>query len=135
MPERLEDFRQELRDRYGALPEPAEWLMRLAELRLLATKWQITDVHLEKSSTGPTDVVLGYRSSRKMAKLTERSAGRIRIVDAATAYCRLKGNELEPAEPLCVAQSPLAFPRAPGIVPGAMMAAVLSTRSRHDDPR
>ena len=34
--DRLEDFRQELRDRFGPLPEPAEWLLRLAELRLLA---------------------------------------------------------------------------------------------------
>ncbi len=73
--QRLEDFRQELRDRYGALPEPAEWLMRLAELRLLAAKWQIAEVHLEKSSAGPTDIVLGYRSPRKMAKLAERSEG------------------------------------------------------------
>src|SRR5436305_7678472 len=35
--ERLEDFRQELRDRFGPVPEIAEWLLRLAELRLLAT--------------------------------------------------------------------------------------------------
>ena len=33
-PEKLDDFRQELRDRYGPLPEPAEWLLRTAEVRL-----------------------------------------------------------------------------------------------------
>src|SRR5262249_35878317 len=30
--ERLDDFRQELRDRFGPLPEAVEWLLRLAEL-------------------------------------------------------------------------------------------------------
>ena len=46
--EKIDDFRQELRDRFGPLPEPAEWLMRLAELRLLAARWQVATVHLEK---------------------------------------------------------------------------------------
>jgi transcription-repair coupling factor (superfamily II helicase) len=95
--ERLDDFRRELRDRFGALPEPAEWLVRLAELRLLAARWQIVEIHLEKSPTGPTDVVLGYRSPRKVAKLAARSEGRIRVVDEASAYCRLHGPEEEPA--------------------------------------
>src|SRR5207244_313560 len=40
--DRLDDFRQELRDRYGPIPEPAEWLLRLAELRLLAARWKVT---------------------------------------------------------------------------------------------
>src|SRR5207247_1745235 len=31
-PDRLENFRQELRDRYGPIPEPAEWMLRLAEI-------------------------------------------------------------------------------------------------------
>jgi hypothetical protein len=45
--DRLEDFRQELRDRFGPLPTPAVWLMRLAELRILASFWQIAEIHLE----------------------------------------------------------------------------------------
>jgi len=45
--ERLIDFRGELRDRYGPIPEPVEWLLRLAELRILASHWQIATVHLE----------------------------------------------------------------------------------------
>src|SRR5207302_955480 len=32
---KLDDFRAELRDRYGPPPEPAEWMLKLAELRLL----------------------------------------------------------------------------------------------------
>src|SRR5207249_6518247 len=59
--ERLDDFRQELRDRFGPIPEPAEWMLRLAKLRLLAARWQIATVHLEgpaEGSPGPTDLVL-----------------------------------------------------------------------------
>jgi transcription-repair coupling factor (superfamily II helicase) len=111
--QRLDDFRQELRDRFGALPEKAEWLLRLAELRLLAAKWQIVDIHLEKSPAGPTDVVLGYRSPRKVAKLAERSEGRIRVVDQATAYCRLADHEEEPAELYALLKHLLRFPERP----------------------
>ncbi|MBI1830927.1 MAG: transcription-repair coupling factor, partial [Planctomycetes bacterium] len=45
--ERLIDFRGELRDRYGPIPPPVEWLLRLAELRILASHWQIATIHLE----------------------------------------------------------------------------------------
>src|SRR5262249_48089317 len=45
--ERLDDFRQELRDRYGPVPEPAQWMLRLAELRLVAARWGVTHIRLE----------------------------------------------------------------------------------------
>ena len=61
--ERLDDFRQELRDRFGPLPEPAEWLLRLAELRLLAARWQIAAIHRDGK-----DMVLSYRSKRLIAE-------------------------------------------------------------------
>jgi transcription-repair coupling factor (superfamily II helicase) len=96
--ERLEDFRQELRDRFGQLPEPAEWLLRLSELRLLAARWQVATVHLEKpaeNTPGPIDVVLGYRSDRRIKRLAGRSKGRLRIVDGSSAYFRLKMEETE----------------------------------------
>ncbi len=94
--DRLADFRTELRDRYGPLPEQAEWLLRLAELRLLAAQWQIATVQLEgpkEGSVGPTDLVLGYRGPRKIKRLAERSGGRLRIVDQASAYFRLAAKE------------------------------------------
>jgi transcription-repair coupling factor (superfamily II helicase) len=99
--ERLEDFRTELRDRYGPLPEQAEWLLRLAELRLLAARWQIATVHLEgpkEGSVGPTDVVFGYRSPRKVRRLAARSGERLRVVDEASAYFRLTAKEEGPME-------------------------------------
>jgi transcription-repair coupling factor (superfamily II helicase) len=112
-PDRLEDFRQELRDRFGPVPEKAEWLVRLQELRILAARWQIVDIHLEKSLAGPTDVVLGYRSPRKVAKLAERSGGRLRVVDQATAYLRLKGDEDEPPQLFALLKQVLRLPERP----------------------
>jgi transcription-repair coupling factor (superfamily II helicase) len=95
--ERLEDFRQELRDRFGPWPEPVEWLLRLAELRLLAARWQVATLHLDRPSEfAPTDVVLGYRSARLVRRLAERSEGRLRIVNDRQAYFRLLPPELEP---------------------------------------
>jgi transcription-repair coupling factor (superfamily II helicase) len=97
--ERLEDFRQELRDRFGPIPEAAEWLLRLAELRVLAARWQLATVHLEKpaeNAVGPTDVVVGYRSERKIKRLAAFSGGRLRVVDGASAYFRLSPDEMSP---------------------------------------
>ncbi|HXG10468.1 MAG TPA: transcription-repair coupling factor [Gemmataceae bacterium] len=97
--ERLEDFRQELRDRFGLWPEPVEWLLRLAELRLLAARWQVATLHLDKPadpSFGPTDVVLGYRSVRQIQRLAARSDGRLRVVNDHQAYFRLLPPELDP---------------------------------------
>jgi transcription-repair coupling factor (superfamily II helicase) len=109
--ERLEDFRQELRDRFGPIPDTAQWLLRLAELRLLATRWQLATIHLEGKgigeqdghenngqlpTTGPVDVVLGYRNPRKMERLVKRTGPRLRIVDAHSAYYRLEPEEQEP---------------------------------------
>jgi transcription-repair coupling factor (superfamily II helicase) len=99
--DRLDDFRQELRDRFGAWPEPTEWLLRLAELRLLATRWQITGIHLEEvldKSSGPRDVVLSYRHPRKIQRLAEQSKGRLRVVDDSSAYYRLAPAETEPEQ-------------------------------------
>jgi transcription-repair coupling factor (superfamily II helicase) len=154
--ERLEDFRQELRDRFGPIPRAAEWLIRLAEIRLLAARWQIADVHLEgkalsrasspisaekrvpsaetaapstrrsalgtrhwhgtrnstldTESTAPIDVVLGYRNRRRMERLAQRSEGRLRIVDAQSAYFRLRPSEYEPESLYATLKNLLRFP-------------------------
>ena len=94
--------RTELRDRYGPIPAPTEWMLRLAEIRLLAARWQLATVHLEPpagtagENYRPKDVVLGYRNRRRIERLAKRSDGRLRIVDGASAYFRLKSAETEP---------------------------------------
>ena len=98
----IDEFRQELRDRFGPVPEPVEWVLRLAELRLLAAKWHVASVHLEKppaGTVGPTDVVLRYRNPKTIARLADRSEARLRVVDDTSAYFRLKAAEEAP-EPL-----------------------------------
>jgi len=94
---RLEDFQQELRDRFGPLPEPALWLMRQTEVRLLAARWQITSVHLEKpdGEFGATEVVFRYRNRSRINKLAQRNGKDFRIVDGERAYYRLSSQELE----------------------------------------
>jgi transcription-repair coupling factor (superfamily II helicase) len=114
--ERLEDFRRELRDRFGPPPETVAWLLRLAELRLLAARWQVATIHLESKNLvgqakesngtvsgtaagygdGPIDVVLGYRNPRKIKRLAALSGGRLRVVDGSSAYYRLEPAEAEP---------------------------------------
>jgi transcription-repair coupling factor (superfamily II helicase) len=108
--DRLEDFRGELRDRFGPIPPVVEWLLRLAELRLLASRWQIAGLHLEGNlqepppspepttlrAIGPVDLVLEYRNPGKVQKLAKRSAGRLKVVDQHTAYYRLQPPEYEP---------------------------------------
>jgi transcription-repair coupling factor (superfamily II helicase) len=96
--ERLDDFRQELRDRFGPPPEPAEWLLRLAELRILASEWKLESVHLEKAEAGgPTDAVLRYRNAKRIRTLADRSGDRLIVVDDVRAYFRLHPKENEPA--------------------------------------
>jgi transcription-repair coupling factor (superfamily II helicase) len=108
--DRLADFRQELRDRYGPIPTPVEWLLRLAELRILAHHWQIAGIHLEGkwehsqgaavpqaiTAVGPVDLVLEYTQPKKVERLAQRADGRLRIADAQSAYFRLHAEEYEP---------------------------------------
>ena len=87
-PKKLEDFRQELRDRYGPIPETAEWLLRLSEIRMMAAKWQVASVH----RNGP-NLVFGYRNAKKAEQLAQRSAGRLKVIDEKDAYFRVQEGE------------------------------------------
>jgi transcription-repair coupling factor (superfamily II helicase) len=83
-PIKIMDFRQELRDRYGPIPEPAEWLLRLVEVRLLAAKWKLDSLHRDGA-----DMVLTYSSEKQVRKLADRAGKRFRIVDGKQAYYKL----------------------------------------------
>jgi transcription-repair coupling factor (superfamily II helicase) len=112
--ESLEDFQTELRDRYGPIPEVTEWLVRLADLRLLATHWQIASIHLEgkglEGTEGPVDVVIGYRHPRKIETLAKRSGGRLVVVDKESAYLRTKPHERDPMSLFRLLQHALRLP-------------------------
>jgi transcription-repair coupling factor (superfamily II helicase) len=80
----LADFRQELVDRFGPLPPPAENLLTEAELRILAERWQVARVHVEDEY-----VVLTYRSARRIEALARKHPGMVRVADERTAYVPL----------------------------------------------
>jgi transcription-repair coupling factor (superfamily II helicase) len=111
--EKLDDFRQELIDRFGAIPEAAQWLLRLAELRLLATRWQVTNLRLEPKSADCIDAVLTYRSPRLAQRLAQRSGGRLRVVDENSAYLRLAPAETEQAVLYAILKDLLRSPERP----------------------
>ena len=90
-PAKVEEFRRELRDRYGPLPDAAEWLMRQAEVRILAGKWGVTNVHRDGAN-----LVFEYVQPRKAAQLVGRSAGRLKIVDAKAIFMKMQPGEEEP---------------------------------------
>jgi len=82
---KLDDFRQELRDRYGPPPEAVEWLLRTTEIRLLCVKWQIASVHRDGR-----DLIFTYRNDDKAKRLAALSKGRVKVVDEKTIYLRLR---------------------------------------------
>ncbi len=83
--ERLDDFRRELADRFGAPPVQAENLLAEAELRILAEKWQVGRIHVEDDYA-----VLSYRSARRIEDLAKRHPGVVRVVDEKSAYIPLE---------------------------------------------
>jgi hypothetical protein len=104
-----------------------EWLLRLAELRILASAWQIAEMHLEgkwehpegasepKSlrATPPIDLVLQYRHPRKAERLAKRAESRLRIVDAQSAYFRLTPEEYDPLTLFATIKHLLRLPERP----------------------
>jgi transcription-repair coupling factor (superfamily II helicase) len=81
---KLEDFRQELRDRFGPPPPETEWLLKLAEMRMLAARWQIASIHRKDQ-----DLIFEYRNGRQAQRLAERSAGTLKVVDESHLYYRI----------------------------------------------
>ncbi len=81
----IAEIREELQDRFGPLPEPAQRMVNLAELRLDAAVWQI-------SSIGHNDrfIVLNYSNRQRMEQLQRNSKIPIRIVDRSKAYIPIR---------------------------------------------
>jgi transcription-repair coupling factor (superfamily II helicase) len=92
-PEKLADFRSELRDRYGPPPEPVEWLLRTTEIRLLCVRWQISSIHRDQR-----DLIFTYRNADQARQLVAASRNRMKMVDDKSLYLRLKPQEPDDAE-------------------------------------
>ena len=94
-PTTLDDFRQELRDRYGPPPDAVEWLLRTTEIRLLCVRWQIAGIHRHGR-----DLIFTYRSAEKARELAAQSRGRAKVVDEKSIYLRLKPEDDDTPEGL-----------------------------------
>jgi transcription-repair coupling factor (superfamily II helicase) len=89
----LADFKAELADRFGAPPAIVEHLLSLAEIRLAAHRWQIDSVHLEEPY-----MVFTYTCASLMQQLASASGGKLRIVDARSAYLPMDQGVRDPAQ-------------------------------------
>jgi len=81
----LADFRQEMIDRFGPLPGPAENLLIEAEIRIAAGAWKIERIHVEQGQY----VVLSYGDRARIEALARRHPALVRIVDAKKSYVPL----------------------------------------------
>lgn len=79
--EELTAFGDELRDRFGPLPEEAENLVSLRELELLAFGWTITTVRLEEGYA-----VFEYAQAPRIHELAAAHPSELRVVDKRSAF-------------------------------------------------
>ena len=97
--DRLADFRQEMRDRFGPCPNPAEtcyWKPR-------SGSWRATGKSI--GSTSRAIHRLRYSDTARIEALARRHPGKVRIVDAKRAYVPLGEDPLKPPEIAEIGQS------------------------------
>lgn len=95
----IEELRTEMQDRFGPLPEPAQRLLELCELKLEAVVWQIEEIFLQ-------DTYLGIRfGNLERFKQLSKLQPPIRIVDDQTAFVTLKSVEIPPHKMLALVKS------------------------------
>ncbi len=82
--EELKELRGELADRFGQPPEPAANLLELAELRILAKRWQIDLIRLDGEF-----ILFNYRNPDIIKTLVRSSKNRLRVADSTSAYLPL----------------------------------------------
>jgi transcription-repair coupling factor (superfamily II helicase) len=90
----LGDLRQEMIDRFGPLPRPAETLLVETEIRILAGAWKLDRIHVEQGWY----IVLSYRDASRIEALARRHPGSVRIVDARKAYVPLGDDPVKTPE-------------------------------------
>jgi transcription-repair coupling factor (superfamily II helicase) len=103
----LEEFQNELRDRFGPAPDVVQNLFAVRQLQLLAQAWQIDDIHRENEF-----LVFRYRSVQRINELARRGGHKLRIVDGRSAYLPLPAGEMTPQAVFDLAKSVLQ--RTPG---------------------
>jgi transcription-repair coupling factor (superfamily II helicase) len=86
-------FEDELRDRFGPLPDVGRNLLSVKELQVLAFGWGISTVRLEAGYA-----VFEYTDPQRIRALAARLEGRLRIVDSKCAFLVLRNLPLPGVE-------------------------------------
>ncbi|QDU63663.1 Transcription-repair-coupling factor [Planctomycetes bacterium Pan216] len=84
-PDEIDEFRRELEDRFGPVPETVEHLLQLAEMRLLAKIWQIESVRPDDAGS----LLVQFRDERRIRTLAGLRGDELKVVDRKTAYARV----------------------------------------------
>ena len=100
-------IKMELRDRFGKLPPAVNRLIKLSELRLEATLWQISHIFMEDNFLG-----MRFKYADRMKQFAEASSYNIRLVDDSTAYLTLKTGIIPPDKLMALLKSILQPPTA-----------------------
>ena len=82
--EELEEYRGELADRFGPLPEPVQRMLAREALKIDAAIWQIAEIYMEGRF-----LVFRYTQRARIEQLARLSGGKLRVVDQQSAYLRL----------------------------------------------
>jgi transcription-repair coupling factor (superfamily II helicase) len=98
--EELADIQAEMVDRFGAVPSPVARLVKFAELRIAAAKWQIESIGREDGY-----VVMPFTDREKMLELNRRNRRRLRIVEGRSAYLPLTPDLADPDALLATIES------------------------------
>ena len=98
----LSELNAELVDRFGALPNSAQRMLALHELRLDAATWQIRGIKVEDRY-----LVFSFADRRRIEQLAKMCRGRLRIVDDHAAYVTLAKNVEQPDAIMQAAKSVL----------------------------
>jgi transcription-repair coupling factor (superfamily II helicase) len=104
-PDELQEYRAELTDRFGPLPEPVERMLAREALKIEAAIWQIAEVYLEDRF-----LVFRYTSRPRIEQLAKTSGGKLRVVDQHSAYLRVPPGVAEPDAILNLVKSVLRSP-------------------------
>lgn len=86
--EAVDEFAEELHDRFGPVPEVVESLLERCRLRIWAHQWGIHSLHRDGKY-----VVLAYGNRAQLRQLVQRAGGQLRVADAVSAYFLLSNPE------------------------------------------
>ena len=87
---KLDEFADELRDRFGPVPDEAMQMIQVRRLQVFARHWTIDDIHLEDGYA-----VFRYQDQKRIRELEALCGSDLRVVDHKEAYLVLTSDELD----------------------------------------